>query len=93
MRSIPSEVAQTVAKASGLDETVKELQGLSTSVADVSQTLSSAGKMLTNPVGTIVDSAKSAVLPAKSVEPAAEQPPEPAGPEAAQAAPEEQAHE
>ncbi len=95
VRSIPSEMVQTVAKASGLDETVKELQGLGGSVAQVGQTLSSAGKMVTNPVATIVETAKSAMLPAASqgAEPAAEQPKEAAEPAPTQSAPEEQAHE
>jgi sec-independent protein translocase protein TatB len=68
VRSIPKDVMQSVVEAADLDDTIAELKGVTGSLEEVGQTVSSAGKMLKDPVGAAVDTARSALLPSNADE-------------------------
>ena len=92
--SIPQDMVDSVVSAAELDDTVADLKKDLDSIQEVGRTVSGAGKMIKDPVGTAVDTARSALLPSTSdeaagaediaaVDPAPEavstpQPPEPA---------------
>jgi sec-independent protein translocase protein TatB len=74
--SIPKDVVDSVVKAADLDDTVADMQKDLGSLQEVGRTVSGAGKMLKDPVGAAVDTARGALLPTKpdEEEPAAGDP-------------------
>ena len=68
--SIPKDTLKTVVDAAELDDTIAELKDMTGDLEQVRQTMSRAGKTITNPVGAAVDTAKGALLPSKDAEPA-----------------------
>lgn len=66
VRSIPQDVVKSVVKAADLDDTISELKGVTDSIDQVGKTMSSAGKMIKNPVGAAVDTARKTLLPSDS---------------------------
>lgn len=65
VRSIPQDAVNKAAKAAELDETLAELKDVSDSVGQIGQTLSSAGKVLKDPVDAAVSTARSSLLTEK----------------------------
>lgn len=63
--SIPQDMVQTVVKAAELDDTIDDLKGVAGSVSDMGKTLSSAGKVIQDPVNAAVSTAKDALVPSK----------------------------
>jgi sec-independent protein translocase protein TatB len=61
--SIPQDMVSSVVKAADLDDTIDDLKQDLDSLQQVSRTVSDAGKMIKNPVGTAVDTARDALLP------------------------------
>lgn len=72
VRTIPQDMVQTVVQAADLEDTIKDLKGVTDSLDQVGQTVSSAGQMIKDPVGTAVDTAKNALVPTKPEETEAE---------------------
>jgi sec-independent protein translocase protein TatB len=64
--SIPQDVVKSVVSAAELDDTVADLKKDLDSIQEVRRTVSGAGKMIKDPVGAAVDTARGALLPAKS---------------------------
>lgn len=63
IRSIPQEMVQTVVKAADLEDTIADVKGATASVTEMGQTLSSVGKVIRNPVGAALGSAKASSRP------------------------------
>ncbi len=61
--SIPQDMVSSVVKAADLDDTIDDLKQDLDSLQQVGRTVSDAGKMIKNPVGTAVDTARDALLP------------------------------
>jgi sec-independent protein translocase protein TatB len=61
--SIPQDMVGSIAKAADLDDTINDLKKDLDSLQEVGQTVSNAGKMIKNPVGAAVDTARGALLP------------------------------
>jgi hypothetical protein len=61
--SIPQDMVSSVVKAADLDDTIDDLKQDLDSLQRVGRTVSDAGKMIKNPVGTAVDTARDALLP------------------------------
>ncbi|MGD9316148.1 MAG: twin-arginine translocase TatA/TatE family subunit [Anaerolineae bacterium] len=61
--SIPQDMIDSVVKAADLDDTIDDLKKDLGSLQEVGQTVSDAGKMIKNPVGAAVDTARGALLP------------------------------
>lgn len=68
VRSIPQDVVKSVTKAADLDDTISELKDVTDSIGQVGQTMSSAGKMIKDPVGEAVHTARRTLLPTDSEE-------------------------
>jgi Tat protein translocase TatB subunit len=68
VRSIPQDVVKSVTKAADLDDTINELKDVTDSIGQVGQTMSSAGKMIKDPVGEAVHTARRTLLPTDSEE-------------------------
>jgi sec-independent protein translocase protein TatB len=66
--SIPQDMVQTVVKAADLEDTIGELKGIQDSVGQLSQTVTAAGKIVKDPIGAAVDTAKGALLPTQPEE-------------------------
>jgi sec-independent protein translocase protein TatB len=66
--SIPQDMVQSVVQAAELDDTIGELKGVADSVSDVGKSLSSAGKVVQDPVNAAVSTARSALQPSQSAE-------------------------
>jgi sec-independent protein translocase protein TatB len=66
--SIPQDVVDSVVSAAELDDTVADLKKDLDSIQEVGRTVSGAGKMIKDPIGTAVDTARGALLPSKSDE-------------------------
>jgi sec-independent protein translocase protein TatB len=87
VRNIPQDAIKSASKAAGLDETMAELKDVQKSLDQVSTTISGAGKMVKDPVGEAVSTARKSLL-AKETDtdeaPSAEEQPvdEAAGPQA-----------
>jgi sec-independent protein translocase protein TatB len=62
VRSIPKDVVSSVVKAADLDDTMKELKGVTDDVSQVGKTISTAGKVIKSPVSAAVSTARSALL-------------------------------
>ena len=67
VRSIPQDMVQSVTKAAELDETISELKDVQKSIGQVGATLTSAGKMVKDPVGAAVNTARETLMPKESV--------------------------
>jgi sec-independent protein translocase protein TatB len=63
--SIPQDMVSSVVKAADLDDTIDDLKKDLDSLQQVGRTMSDAGKMIKNPVGAAVDTARGALLPSK----------------------------
>jgi sec-independent protein translocase protein TatB len=61
--SIPRDVVDSVVKAADLDDTIADMQKDLGNLQEVGRTVSGAGKMLKDPVGAAVDTARGALLP------------------------------
>lgn len=61
--SIPQDMVSSVVKAADLDDTIDDLKKDLGSLQEVGRTMSDAGKMIKNPVGAAVDTARDALLP------------------------------
>ena len=61
--SIPQDVVSSVVKAADLDDTIEDLKQDLDSLQQVGRTMSDAGKMIKNPVGAAMDTARDALLP------------------------------
>lgn len=70
VRSIPQDMVQSVVEAADLDDTISELKDVTDSIGQVGQTMTTAGKMIKDPVGAAVDTARTTLLPSDSTEPA-----------------------
>jgi sec-independent protein translocase protein TatB len=77
VRNIPQEAIKSASKAAGLDETIAELKDVQESLDQVSTTISGAGKMVKDPVGEAVSTARKSLLaketPTDEASPAVEQ--------------------
>jgi Tat protein translocase TatB subunit len=76
VRSIPQDMLQTVIRTADLQDTIEDLKGVTDSLDQVGQTVSSAGQMIKNPLGATVDMAKQAMMPTTPAETEAEVTPE-----------------
>lgn len=63
--SIPQDMVRSVVSAADLDDTVADLKKDLDSIQDARRTISSAGKMIKDPVGAAVGTARGALLPSK----------------------------
>ena len=61
--SIPQDMVSSVVKAADLDDTIDDLKQDLDSLQQVRRSMSDAGKMIKNPVGAAVDTARDALLP------------------------------
>ena len=61
VRSIPKDVVNSVVKAADLDDTMKELKGVTDDISQVSKTISTAGQVIKSPVSAAVSTARSAL--------------------------------
>lgn len=68
VRSIPQEMVNSVVKAADLDDTIQDLKDVTGSIQQVGQDISKAGKIVKDPVGAAVNTARSAILPKKPSE-------------------------
>ncbi|HSR29739.1 MAG TPA: twin-arginine translocase TatA/TatE family subunit [Anaerolineae bacterium] len=66
VRSIPQDALKSVMDAAELEDTIADLKEVTGSLEQVGQTISSAGKIVKDPVGTAVDTAREALLPSSS---------------------------
>jgi Tat protein translocase TatB subunit len=66
--SIPQDMVDTMVKATDLEDTIGELKDIQDSVGQIGQSVSAAGKMVKDPVGAAVDTAKGALMPAPPAE-------------------------
>jgi Tat protein translocase TatB subunit len=73
VRTIPTEVVQSVLDMSELQETVDDLKSVAGSVESMGDTLNTTKKTLSDPMGAAVDAAKGALNPTKPDETAEEQ--------------------
>jgi Tat protein translocase TatB subunit len=64
--SIPQDMVKSVVSAADLDDTVADLKKDLDSIQEVRRTVSGAGKMIKDPVGAAVDTARGALLPSKT---------------------------
>lgn len=78
VRSIPKDVVKTVVEAADLDDTIQELREVADSIDQAGKTLTNAGKVVRDPVGSAVRTARSSLL-----EPRAELANETDGPDSA----------
>jgi sec-independent protein translocase protein TatB len=72
VKSIPQDAVKSVVDAADLEDTIAELKEVTGDLEGVRKTVSSAGKMVRDPVGAAVSTAKSALQPPKPVEAGAE---------------------
>lgn len=66
VRSIPQDMVKSVVDAAELDDTIAELKEVTGDLEEVRKTVSSAGKVVKDPVGAAVDTARGALSPADS---------------------------
>jgi hypothetical protein len=64
--SIPQDMISSVVKAADLDDTIDDLKKDLDGLQEVGRTVTGAGKMIKDPVGAAVDTARSALLPSNS---------------------------
>jgi sec-independent protein translocase protein TatB len=69
VRSIPRDVVKSVVDAADLDDTISELKEMTSDLEEVQRTVSSAGKMVKDPVGAAVSSARSTLMPERAAAP------------------------
>lgn len=69
VRSIPKDVVNSVVRAADLDDTMKELKGVTDDVSQVGKTISTAGQVIKSPVSAAVSTARSALLSSESKTP------------------------
>lgn len=62
VRSIPKDMVKTVVEAADLDDTIDELKGVKDSIDQAGKTLAGAGKVVKDPVGSAVRTARSSLL-------------------------------
>ncbi len=62
VRSIPKDMVKTVVQAADLDDTIDELKGVKDSIDQAGKTLVGAGKVVRDPVGSAVRTARSSLL-------------------------------
>ena len=74
VRSIPQDMVQTVVKAAELDETIGELKDMAGSVQEVGNTLTSAQKVVKDPVQAAVSAAKDSLAPPEPAQPESDEP-------------------
>lgn len=87
VRSIPQDMVRTVVQAADLNDTMAELKDVTDSVGQIGDTLSDAGKLVRDPIGTAVSTTRKAVLSPPSTGPAkTAQQEQPEGEEAADSA-------
>jgi sec-independent protein translocase protein TatB len=68
VKSIPRDAVKSVVEAADLDDTIADLKGVTDSLEEVGQTASRAGKIVKDPVGAAVKTARSALLPSEADE-------------------------
>lgn len=68
VKSIPQDAVKSVVDAADLDDTIAELKQVTGDLEGVRKTVSGAGKMVRDPVGAAVSTAKSALQPPKLTE-------------------------
>ena len=73
VRSIPQDVMQSVVRSAEVQDTIAELKEVKGSLDQVGQTVSSAGRMIQDPVGVAVDSARGSLAPAQPATSAVEE--------------------
>ncbi len=66
VRSIPRDMVKSVVDAAELDDTIAELKEVTGDLEQVRKTVSSAGKVVKDPVGAAVGTARSALVPSGS---------------------------
>jgi sec-independent protein translocase protein TatB len=71
VKTIPQDAVKSVVDAADLDDTIAELKEVTGDLEGVRKTVSGAGKMVKDPVGAAVTTAKSALQPPKPTEAAA----------------------
>jgi sec-independent protein translocase protein TatB len=64
--SIPKDTVQSVVKAAELEDTLADLKDVTGSLNEVGKTMASAGKMVRDPVGSAVSTARDALSPTDS---------------------------
>jgi sec-independent protein translocase protein TatB len=88
VRSIPQDMAKSIAKAADLDDTLAELKGMSNEVGQIGQTLNDTKKAIQHPLDAAVSAARTSLTPTVAV---AEQAKEEEKEGAAEASPQEPA--
>lgn len=72
VRSIPQDVMQSVVRSAEVQDTIAELKDVKGSLEQAGKTVSSAGKMIQDPVGAAVDTARGALAPTQPAKSAVE---------------------
>jgi hypothetical protein len=68
VKSIPQDAVKSVVDAADLDDTISELKEVTGDLESMRKTVSGAGKMVRDPVGAAVSTAKSALQPPQPTE-------------------------
>jgi Tat protein translocase TatB subunit len=74
VRSIPQDMVQSVVKAAELDGTIGELKDMAGSVQEVGNTLTSAQRVVKDPVQAAVSAAKDSLAPSEPTQPEDDEP-------------------
>jgi len=61
VRSIPKDVVNSVVRAADLDDTMKELKGVTDDVSQIGKTISTAGQVIKSPASAAASAARSAL--------------------------------
>jgi len=69
IRTIPQEMVSSIVKAADLDETVADLKGVADEISHTQQTVATAAKIVSHPVGATVDAVRRSLVPAQPQKP------------------------
>jgi Tat protein translocase TatB subunit len=91
VRGIPQDMVQNLVKVADMEDTIEDLKGMADDVGQVTETLTTAGTVVKNPVEAAVSSARSALQPTEPPEEGDTDAEKAGSQEAPQAAPEAEA--
>ena len=69
IRTIPQEMVSSIVKAADLDETVADLKSVADEISHTQQTVATAAKIVTHPVGATVDVVRRSLVPTQPQKP------------------------